>query len=166
MNKKLIRLTESDLHKIVKESVNRVLKEAQLNELDPRTYASLANKRDAQGQNYKAAKARQAARDAWNKQYGYNYDNGKDGYGYMKMGGADQFTHNASSNYGISAQHGNKEGTQNYAYNPQKGTEWHGNGKGDSYTQKHEYDPGDNGAHRVADEMENGNGVYQNGKWQ
>lgn len=28
MNKKLIRLTESDLHKIVKESVNRVIKEA------------------------------------------------------------------------------------------------------------------------------------------
>jgi len=27
MNKKLIRLTESDLHKIVKESVNRVLRE-------------------------------------------------------------------------------------------------------------------------------------------
>ena len=28
MNKKLIRLTESDLHKIVKESVNRILNEA------------------------------------------------------------------------------------------------------------------------------------------
>ena len=28
MNKKLIRLTESDLHKIVKESVNRVLNES------------------------------------------------------------------------------------------------------------------------------------------
>ena len=28
MNKKLIRLTESDLHRIVKESVNRVLNEA------------------------------------------------------------------------------------------------------------------------------------------
>jgi len=27
MNKKLIRLTESDLHKIVKESVNRILNE-------------------------------------------------------------------------------------------------------------------------------------------
>lgn len=27
MNKKIIRLTESDLHKIVKESVNRVLNE-------------------------------------------------------------------------------------------------------------------------------------------
>ena len=31
MNKKLIRLTESDLHRIVKESVNRVLKEAEYN---------------------------------------------------------------------------------------------------------------------------------------
>ena len=28
MNKKLIRLTESDLHRIVKESVNRILKES------------------------------------------------------------------------------------------------------------------------------------------
>ena len=30
MNKKLIRLTESDLHRIVKESVNRVIKEAKI----------------------------------------------------------------------------------------------------------------------------------------
>jgi len=164
MNKKLIRLTESDLHRIVKESVNKILSEA-INELDSRTYASLADKRAAQGQYDKAAKARQAARNAWNKQYGYDYDNGKDGYGYRKMGGF-QFTHNAGSNYGISAMHGNMSGTQNYVYNPQKGTEWHGNGRGESYTQQHMYDPGDNGAHRVADEMENGNGVYQNGRWQ
>lgn len=39
MNKKLIRLTESDLHRIVKESVNRVL-----TELDWRTYANAAKK--------------------------------------------------------------------------------------------------------------------------
>ena len=39
MNKKLIRLTESDLHKIIKESVNKVL-----TELDWKTYASAANK--------------------------------------------------------------------------------------------------------------------------
>ena len=39
MNKKLIRLTESDLHKIVKESVNKVL-----TELDWRTYANAAKK--------------------------------------------------------------------------------------------------------------------------
>lgn len=44
MNKKLIRLTESDLHKIVKESVNRVL-----TELDWKTYASAAKKRGIQG---------------------------------------------------------------------------------------------------------------------
>jgi hypothetical protein len=31
MNKKLIRLTESDLHRIVKESVNRILREASYN---------------------------------------------------------------------------------------------------------------------------------------
>ena len=51
MNKKLIRLTESDLHRIVRESVNRVLNEVQLNELDPRTYASAREKqkqRDAE----------------------------------------------------------------------------------------------------------------------
>lgn len=34
MNKKLIRLTESDLHKVIKESVNKVL-----TELDWKTYA-------------------------------------------------------------------------------------------------------------------------------
>jgi len=39
MNKKLIRLTESDLHRIVKESVNQVL-----TELDWRTYYSARDK--------------------------------------------------------------------------------------------------------------------------
>ena len=54
MNKKLIRLTESDLHRIVKESVNKVLREAQLNELDPRTYASYASGRQRQADNAEA----------------------------------------------------------------------------------------------------------------
>jgi len=35
MEKKLIRLTESDLHRIVKESVNRILKESYPYGLDP-----------------------------------------------------------------------------------------------------------------------------------
>lgn len=39
MNKKLVRLSESDLHKIVKESVNNVLPE-----LDWRTYAKAVQK--------------------------------------------------------------------------------------------------------------------------
>ena len=33
MNKKLIRLTESDLHKVIKESVNRVLNEISIDTL-------------------------------------------------------------------------------------------------------------------------------------
>ena len=43
MNRQLINLTESDVHKIVRESVNKVL-----TELDWRTYANAAKKRDAQ----------------------------------------------------------------------------------------------------------------------
>ncbi len=54
MNKKLIRLTESDLHRIVKESVNKVL-----TELDWRTYANAAKKRESQIQ--------QLGRDATDK---------------------------------------------------------------------------------------------------
>jgi hypothetical protein len=38
MNKKLIRLTENDLHKIVKESVNRILMEAQSEGVQVRPY--------------------------------------------------------------------------------------------------------------------------------
>jgi hypothetical protein len=44
MAKKLIRLTESDLHRIIENSVKRVLKESQLNELDWRTYANAGKK--------------------------------------------------------------------------------------------------------------------------
>ena len=69
MSKNIIRLTESDLHRIIKESVNKVLKEA-INELDPRTYASLADKRAAQGNYKKASDARDAAVNAWNREYG------------------------------------------------------------------------------------------------
>jgi two-component SAPR family response regulator len=38
MNKKLIRLTESDLHNIVKESVNRVLKESSYDYMNKEYY--------------------------------------------------------------------------------------------------------------------------------
>lgn len=41
MNKKLVRLTESDLHRIIKESVNRILMESEFDELfdgEPHTY--------------------------------------------------------------------------------------------------------------------------------
>ena len=54
MDKQVIKITESDIHKIVKESVNKVL-----TELDWRTYANAAKKRDAQIQ--------QLGRDATDK---------------------------------------------------------------------------------------------------
>ena len=38
MNKQIVRLTESDLHKIVKEAVNRILKEAEYDIDDDRYY--------------------------------------------------------------------------------------------------------------------------------
>jgi hypothetical protein len=62
--KQRIRLTEGDLHRIVRQCVNEAL-----NELDARTYASYADKRKAQGQYNKAQKGRQAAVNAWNRDY-------------------------------------------------------------------------------------------------
>lgn len=84
-------ITKSELKSIVEESVNRILSEAQLNELDPRTYASYANKRRAQGQNAnnfsdmvkytsKAEDGEEAARNAWNKKYGYDEKISRQGY--------------------------------------------------------------------------------------
>ena len=77
MNKKLIRLTESDLHRIVKESVNQVL-----TELDWKTYANAARKRydNAYADNSgratnqqeleKGNQLSQAANNAFQKQHG------------------------------------------------------------------------------------------------
>ena len=78
--KQTIKLKESQLRNIIKECIINVLNEGQLNELDPRTYASYAQKRAAQGQAAKATAGRMAARDAWNKQYGYD-DSQYNGFG-------------------------------------------------------------------------------------
>jgi len=64
MNKKLIRLTESDIHRIVKESVKKILAEA-----DPRSWDVVARRYD-QTDPQKAAYARQRAVQQWNNQYG------------------------------------------------------------------------------------------------
>ncbi len=60
-----IRLTESQLHNVIRKCINEAI-----NELDPRTYANYAAGRQAQGQNEKARQGREAAVNAWNKQYG------------------------------------------------------------------------------------------------
>ena len=85
MNKKLIRLTESDLHRIVRESVNRVLNEMDydsrekamkqhpslMDKVDPRTFANRARGVNAQGRprNDDQYTMQSSAVDAWNKRY-------------------------------------------------------------------------------------------------
>lgn len=64
MNKKLIRLTESDLHRIVKESVNRVL-----TELDWKTYMNAARARQAQGKSDKASNLEAYSNQQFQKQH-------------------------------------------------------------------------------------------------
>ena len=79
MNKKLIRLTESDLHKVIKESVNKVL-----TELDWKTYDSAMRKAAAKKDFDRAGRFGRASKDALNRDFGthdtvydknYNKDN-------------------------------------------------------------------------------------------
>ena len=72
-------IKESQLHKIIAESVKKVL-----SELDARTYASYADKRAAQGNYDKAAKGVDAARDAWNNKFSHD-DNFAHGYSKENM---------------------------------------------------------------------------------
>ena len=193
-NKKLIRLTESDLHRIVKESVNKVLNEAMLNEVDPRTISNYVRGRERQADDaaangdsdmaikyrQKANVGKQAARDKWNKMYGFDskLDNGD--YYQRWMGdnkSGNNSTHNLGSNYGIhySSSSNDINGIRrdrNYAYNPKNNKEYSDDGTSygialNQRTKDHEFDDGDNGAHRIAREMELGNGKYIKGKgWQ
>jgi len=78
MTKKLIRLTESDLHRIVKESVNKVL-----TELDWKTYANAARKgyyrqwKEPENKWKRYHKFRRAAEDAFNREHGTDDVRGK-----------------------------------------------------------------------------------------
>ena len=85
-NKKVVRLTESQLHNVIAESVSQILME-----LDPRTYNSYAYKRHLQAKNEtdptkkqmyldKEKMGRQATVDAFNRDFAYNYQ--KDGNEY------------------------------------------------------------------------------------
>jgi len=76
MAKKIIKLTESDLHNIIKESVKNLL-----TELDWRTYDSAANKLAKQEHPYESdyekayrEKRERALRDASAKQYSKQYN--------------------------------------------------------------------------------------------
>lgn len=95
-NKKVVRLTESQLHNIIAESVSQILME-----LDPRTYASAAKKSEERGERLdtgkhprRSQKFLNAAYDTWNDKYAQDnikmtgevsgYDNSK--YGINEFG--------------------------------------------------------------------------------
>lgn len=178
MNKKVIRLTESDLHNIVKESVNKILKEA-VNELDPRTYASYADKRRAQGQDDKAWQGTVAARDAYNKQYGTNDSHyGEDGSYHSTghyMRGNDYTVTDAEQNVYSDGKGTRARGYQQ-EYNPYNDTydyeDWNKsiyddqskpvkrNSLSDSPYVSAIKDP----RHKIAQQMAKGNGEYIKGK--
>lgn len=69
-SKQIIRLTESDLHRVIKESVKQVL-----SELDYRTYLSAHKKALEQGDEDRASHFGVAARNAFNREYGYGLEN-------------------------------------------------------------------------------------------
>jgi hypothetical protein len=147
MNKKLIKLTEQDLHNIIKESVKRILKEAQLNELDPRTYASYADKRAAQGNYNQAEQGITAARNAWNNKYGYD-DNFSHGYSKENM------IDTSESPYTIHSQSMSRDALGNAVYNNVNQV----NPLNDKRTADR---------YRVAQQMAKGDGKYTKGQgWQ
>jgi hypothetical protein len=106
MNKRLIRLTESDLHRIVKESVNNVLNEIgdtnrgqyMLGRLAGRKYANNYNKNgyDEAGKIANYAQQQRPYKSVYNP-YTSGYDNGfegndgQEGYDYYKKMDADDW---------------------------------------------------------------------------
>lgn len=143
--KRTIKLTENDLHRVIKESVNTIL-----SELDWRTYQSAYEKALKRGDWKKANEFRQAATNSFNRQNGYGlknvpYGNGSDENarpdGQFYAGGntyepyGDTFgTVSAKATYGQDKPEA-VYNTQNIRTNDG----WRGDGKrGDAYPQEQE----------------------------
>ena len=155
-NKKLIRLTESDLHRIVKESVKKILSEA-----DPRSWAAVASRYN-QTDPQKAAYARQRAAQQWNNQYSNGCDRMTDSfgdeYGILKNNwNGNTRTQNVYRPKNDVTDVSTTEFDKNYT-NPNTKEMWRVNG----YNGRNE-----KGAN-VARQMAQGNGVYDknSGGWQ
>lgn len=170
--KNKVRLSESQLHNVIKESVKKIL-----NEMSPEVYAAYAQGRQQQADNTqdpnekfkyqrKANQGVNTAQNAWDKQYGFSYNNGRNDWGEQTMGGTHNFIHNGNTNYGINYRgerpnwDGNGYTHTNLAYNPQSDTVWQGDGKGNSTVMPNDSNKemGDNGAYSTARRM-------QNAKW-
>lgn len=186
--KKLVRLTEGDLHRIVKESVRKVLAEA-----DPRSWAAVASRYD-QTDPQKAAYARQRAAQQWNNQYGVNTNGTNNVYGdevYNTQGSNmsvnnGNFTINQHNTDVRTKRNGKINNSQSInTYNPytqtgtytqrgSRGTNFNPNGEGawqETQNGRNMYmygNPNSVAGKRVADQMAQGNGVYDKNKggWQ
>lgn len=168
-----IRLTESQLHKIIKESVKEILSEGSLNELDPRTYASYAQKRAAQGglrNQWKAANGQQAAVNAWNNQYGDNT------YSSNNLGSHSEQTfmgnnYNVQTNTNDNGVYGDERTNSQRNYDPHNDSYNFERNQYDYYGNQSNMQKQGNGAatkgERVARQMAQGNGKYIKGQgWQ
>ena len=164
--RKRIRLTESQLHNIIRRCVNEAV-----NEMTPELLAAYSDGRRQQADTAKtqgekleyqrkADRGAQAARDAWNKQYGFSYNNGNGDWGEQTMGGANGFTHNMGSEYGVNYRGQRNRTTTNMAYNPKSDDIWYGDGRGNETVVQNDRNSelGDNGAYATARRM-------QNAKW-
>ena len=76
--KKIIRLTESDLHKIVNTCIKRIIREEKINELDWKTYMNASKKAyDNDDDYYRSDDFLDAAKKAYGKKYGAYQKDGK-----------------------------------------------------------------------------------------
>ena len=179
-NKMKCRLTESQLKQIISESVKQVL-----NELDPRTYASYADKREKQGRYDKAQVGKDAAAQAWTNKYGeYDVSDGTElGMRSTKHRGPSKYFvkgKKVTAGYNPNTDE-YWRGENKYTYNPRIDRIW---GKEDGYTDR-DYDgytswrvlgsgkdevnrlTNNNPGIDVATQMANGTGKYVKGKgWQ
>ena len=216
MKKKPIRLTDQDLHRIVKESVNKILKEA-VNELDPRTYASARDKQNAIDADYdkqmadynkknpfsrmmskkpqmpkgygRGSKFNNAAVSSFNRDYGFDWNNSNNNNKHQTLhddGTLTQYSHlgdyTNTYDYDFKANQ-NKAGVKptgrgfgtvtRGGWNNKTGADLPKSTEGLRY-QDADYKLRNNGNNptffdkgvRVADQMANGYGKFQNGKWQ
>jgi hypothetical protein len=104
MNKKLIRLTESDLHRIVKESVNRILNEVSWTDSEGITHD---NQHGGDSKSWDALR-----KERWNRYFKHNDDGIKNGEG---MKNAEASYRNASNSAELNGKPGMANAFRNNA---------------------------------------------------
>ena len=168
--KQKIRLTEEDLHRIVKESVMKVLSEA----VDPRSWDAVARRYD-QTDPQKAAYARQRAATAFNNKYGYDTNNNYVRKSYRMNVGNKEYPYKASSYYEETDNPRGAHGQTHFFGNNGNDKVNHRDGSmGQNYREYTDSEPFYQYNHqgreqaKIARQMAQGNGVYEKSKggWQ